>query len=130
MPAALQDPALIQAMAARMRAARDARGVRVRDIMRAVGVGRTTVERWFRGDRPVPVTVLPIVARVLGTDPNTLLGVAPAGVPPVTAPDPDPVVSAESGPCPTEGSHRAFLLVRRSGRAEVVCPVCGRRVIP
>lgn len=129
MTSRLENRTAAAAIGQRLRAARDRAGVSNRDLAAAMGTDPASIYRYFSGVRLPPLTALPAVARVTGTTVEWLLtGQGPA-TPQVEDPA-DPVVSHEKVAC-TRGmeGHQDILIVRASGKAEVICPVGGRQPV-
>ncbi|MFT4124424.1 MAG: helix-turn-helix transcriptional regulator [Microbacteriaceae bacterium] len=65
--------AFVQAVAAELRAERAARKLTFKALVATTGLHETTLVRYFKGERDIPMTMLAKICRGLGVDPSTLL---------------------------------------------------------
>ena len=121
------DRAALAGIGARLREARDRRGLTNRQLAQAIGCEQVTIYRYLNGQRALPVTAVADLAKLTGTTVEWLLTGEGPQTPEVPHQPDDPVVQHELVPCRAGHSeHQDVLIVRASGRAELICPATGR----
>jgi len=63
----------IAAVAAQLRAEISAAQMTVADVVRLSGISRPSMDRYLKGDRDIPMTVLYRIASILRVQPSTIL---------------------------------------------------------
>jgi len=68
------DEALVAALLAQLRAEQGAQGLSVVELGRRVGIHRNVLDRYLKGDRPMPIGIFIDLCSSLGVSPDVLIG--------------------------------------------------------